>query len=230
MPILCDWTINISVDDVLRCQGANPQVVRARRPGLVRLAERALTDGLPLAEPAAVYAIWDVSRVQHNRVILSGGPTLSGVLVGRMLSAARAVAAVVCTIGSALETLSLEALSTDPPLSLALDGVGSAAVEALSMAICRYFGDWANVRRWQSTPPLSPGLEGWPLLHGQAEIFALLPETAQAGIRLLPSGGMLPRKSLSLVIGLGPNVDASADMCDFCASRHACRHKSKTAA
>ncbi|MEJ5224245.1 MAG: hypothetical protein WHV44_07295, partial [Anaerolineales bacterium] len=208
-----------------RGQGADPQVIRARRPRLAQLAEHTLRDALPLAAPVAAYQRLGVKKVLHDVVILENGGKLSGPLVARMLAPARAVIAAVCTIGPALETLSLQALESDPPLSLALYGVGSAAVEALSRAVCRHFGEQAAAQGWQSTAPLSPGLEGWPLAAGQAEIFALVPEAAQIGVTLLPSSVMLPRKSVSLVIGLGPGVDAQSTVCDFCAARQACRHR-----
>lgn len=225
MPILRDWTIDISVDDVLRGQGANPQSLRARRPRLVQLAEQALRDALPLAEPVVVYRRLAVRKVLHDAVVLEGGGKLSGSLAARMLAPARVVIAAICSIGPALESLSLQSLESDPPLSLALYGVGSAAVEALSMAACRHFGAQSIAQGWQSTAPVGPGLEGWPLACGQAEVFALLPEAAAAGIRLLPSGVMLPRKSVSLAIGLGPQVDAQSTVCDFCAARQTCRHR-----
>lgn len=225
MPILRDWTIEIGVDDVLRGQAADPQVMRARRPGLVGVAERAIKAGLPLAAPVVAYRQVAVQRVKHDQIMLAGGHTLSGPLAARMLAPARQVVAAVCSIGPALETLSREFFESDPLFSLALYGVGSAAVEALSMAACRHFGAQSAQPGWHSTAPLSPGLEGWPLARGQSEIFALVPEAAGAGISLLSSSAMLPRKSVSLVIGLGPNVDAEASICDFCAARHACRHR-----
>ncbi len=225
MPIKTDWNIEISVDDVLRGQGADPQRIRARRPRLVEAAERAMEEGMAMLSPVAAYRQLLVSAVRHERIQLEGGALLSGPLVAGMLAPARAVIAAVCTIGPALENLSLAYLESDPVHSLALYGVGSAAAEALSTAACQFFSQQAAAQGWQTTVPLSPGLEGWPVERGQAEVFAIVDEAPVAGVSLLPSSLMLPRKTVSLAIGLGPNVDTTARICDFCAMRHTCRNR-----
>ena len=65
--------------------------------------------------------------------------------------------------------------------------------------------------------PLSPGMEGWPAEEGQPELFALLPADL-VGVRLTECGVMMPAKSLTLVLGLGPEVDAEVTR----TGRHAC--------
>ncbi len=54
MTVRRDWRLDYDVDDVLRGQAADPAVVRVRRPLVVELAERALTNGRDLIEPAVI--------------------------------------------------------------------------------------------------------------------------------------------------------------------------------
>jgi hypothetical protein len=108
--------------------------------------------------------------------------------------------------------------------SLALDGVGSAAVEALANAACRYFEEQAAGEGWQTSIPLSPGMIDWPLVEGQPQIFHLL-ENEPLEVELTNSYIMLPRKSLTMVLGAGPEMTAAGRTCDFCSLREVCRYQ-----
>lgn len=224
MPLLNDWKLEITTDDVLRGQGVDPQIIRLRRPRLVDAAALALEVGLPLVTPQVAYTTFPVSAVRHERLVLEGGAVLSGSLVASQLAAADTVTAVVCTIGPALENLSLRVAASDPLHSLALYGVGSAAAEALSNAVCCYFGEQAELLGLHTTIPLNPGMQGWPVEQGQPEIFALV-DAAAAGVTLLSSYMMFPQKSLSFVVGMGSRVNSTGRLCDFCAQRENCRYK-----
>jgi hypothetical protein len=74
------------------------------------------------------------------------------------------------------------------------------------------------------TIAFSPGMAGWPLESGQRQIFGLL-DAALAGIRLGAEGMMFPRKSLSIVFGLGRDVEDGGRTCDHCAALGKCRHR-----
>jgi len=221
MPILTDLPFEVTVDQVLLGQGADPQVIRARRPRLVAAAERALAEGLPLIAPLVAYEQLAVKEVRHERLLLENGAALTGPLIAGQLMSAQSVVVLLCTIGPEIEALSLRYVESDPIHSLALYGVGSAATEALSTAACRYFGQQAAGEGLLTTVPLSPGLEGWPVERGQPEIFQII-DAAAIGVELLPSFVMRPVKSTSLVVGLGKQIDSSARICDFCSRRYTC--------
>lgn len=221
MPILANLPFDLAIDQVLLGQGADPQIIRARRPRLVAAAERALAEGLPLLAPRVVYEQVAVREVHHERILLENGQALSGPLVAGQLMSAESVVVLLCTVGDAIEKLSLRYLESDPLHSLALYGVGSAAAEALATAACRYFGEQAAQQGLLTTVPLSPGLDGWPVERGQPEVFRIL-DAAAIGVELLPSLLMRPAKSTSLVVGIGKNFDTSARICDFCARRYSC--------
>lgn len=221
MPLLANLPLDLTIDQVLLGQGIRPQTIRARRPRLVASAERALAEGLPLLAPRVVYEQLKILEVRHERILLENGHVLSGALVAGQLMSAQSVVVLLCTVGDAIEKLSLRYLESDPLHSLALYGVGSAAAEALSAAACRYFGQQAARQGLLTTVLLSPGLEGWPVERGQPEVFRIL-DAAAIGVELLPSFLMRPVKSTSLVVGIGKSIDTSSHICDFCSRRYAC--------
>jgi len=224
MPILRDWNLEIDVDMALRGQGADPRAIRARNPELVAVAEQALAEGLPLLKPAVAYRQLEIESLQHERVMLAGGVYLSGTLVAQHLGSAEQVVVILCTIGDALEKRVSKLFASDSPSALALDGLGSAAVEALATAACNHFEGLAAAEGMQATIPLNPGLTGWSVEEGQHELFALL-DGSQIGVTLTPSSLMIPRKSTSLVLGLGHDLASNSKPCDYCNMHETCRYQ-----
>ena len=224
MPILRDFELALDADDVLRAQGGDPAAIRARRPAFVEMAEKALVEALPLLQPAVSFQQWSVEGLNHERLSLAGGGSLSGPLVSQHLAPASEVATVVCTVGRQLEDHADKVLGSDAVYGLALEGVGSAAAEALAAAACHYIEGEAEAAGLRATIPISPGMVGWPVHEGQRQIFDLL-TTTEIGVSLMPSGMMIPRKSLSLVIGLGLEVSSEGIPCDYCSMRDRCRYR-----
>jgi hypothetical protein len=224
MPIWDAQQLDFDVDAVLRGQGAEPGAIRKRSPRLVELAQRALEEATPLLEPRTLYLELGVEQLRHERLTLDDGGKLSGKLIAEHLAPARQVILILCTVGDALEAQANRVSQDDLVYGLALDGVGSAAVEALANAACKHFEDRALELGLQSSIPLSPGMVGWPVDVGQPEIFEIL-KPAQVGVRLTEYGLMMPRKSLSMVLGLGEVMKTGGRTCDYCAMRETCRYQ-----
>jgi hypothetical protein len=224
MPVLADWSLELDVDAVLRGQGADPAALRARSPRLVETAQRALEEGRPLLAPLVLYKRLAVEEVRHEQVRLGGGERLQGSLLTQHLGMAHEVIIVLCTIGIALETRASDIARDDIVYGLALDGVGSAGVEALAQAVCALFEAEARESGQQTSIPLSPGMLGWPVEHGQPQIFNIL-EPAEIGVTLSPSLLMIPRKSLTFVLGFGPLMNEPSRTCDYCSLKETCRYQ-----
>ena len=113
---------------------------------------------------------------------------------------------------------------SDMVYALALDGAGSASVEALANAACLYFERKAAEEETQVSMPLSPGMIDWSVDDGQPQIFQLLGEAGSI-VQLTPSSIMIPRKSLTMVMGVGTELKSSDRTCDFCTMRETCRYQ-----
>jgi hypothetical protein len=221
--ILRDWNLEIDVDMILRAQAADPAVLRARSPHLITFARRALEQGRPLLEPVVAYHQFHVVGMRHGKMILEAG-ILSGQVVSQHLSMAEQIVVMVVTIGEKIERLVSELMNEDWPYALAMDGLGSAAVEALAAAACRHFEERAEAEGLKTTVPFSPGMMGWPADEGQRQIFGLV-DAAQAGVRLTEGWMMVPRKSASAVVGIGKNIGQQGKPCDYCIMSKNCRYR-----
>jgi hypothetical protein len=224
MPQLNNLHFEIDADAILRAQGGDPEAIRARRPEFVELADYALAEAQSVLEPRVIYERRAVRDVLHNRLRLEDGIELTGSLVVEHLAPADEIVAILCTVGSGIEAMTQDALSTDPVYGLALDAVGSATVEALSVAACRYFELEAETQGIGSSVPLSPGMDNWPVGEGQPQLFKLLP-AQEIGVSLTEGCLMQPAKSLTLILGIGANVNAKGTVCDYCAVRNTCRYR-----
>ena len=230
MPVLTNWNLSLDADQVLRAIGADPQVIRHRRPALLETAEWALKEGMPLLDAKVLHRQAAVKGFRHERLELDlphgvdGQPVLKGPLIAQHLGPAEQVILLVCTIGAELENIVSDLMQTDPLLGWTMDGLGSAAVEALSLEACNHFEAQAALNGLHTSLPLSPGMIGWPLEQGQPQIFNLV-DGSEARISLTSSGQMIPRKTLSMAIGVGAKIGRSGRTCDFCSLNETCQYQ-----
>ncbi|HSB66980.1 MAG TPA: hypothetical protein VLD65_10395 [Anaerolineales bacterium] len=212
------------VDAVLRGQGADAAILRARRPGLVKIAEDARQKSVSLLHPKLIYRIYQAEGVRHERLLLHDGLKIESKLVTEHLAAADKIIIILATIGSELEEHVSRIWDDNMVYALALDGAGSAAVEALANAACQYFEQMAVEGGLQASIPLSPGMVDWSVAEGQPQIFQLLGDEANA-VNLTPSYVMIPKKSLTMVMGIGDQLKSSGKTCDYCSMRDTCRYQ-----
>lgn len=223
MELLKDFILTVNADDVLRGEGADPEIVHDKKPSLLNAASAALDEGLTKLRPTALIHTARVFEHRHERILLKGGNELVSPLVARHLAGAEQVVLVVCTIGMELEVLASTWMGKNPLLGVALDGLGNAAVEILGRQICGRIGEKAQAAGMTASTPLSPGEPEWPVEVGQPQIFALL-DSSQAGITLTSGGMMVPNKSISFVVGIGTEM-AQTDLCELCSLRERCRYR-----
>ncbi len=230
MPILDQWEITLTVDDVLRAQGADPAAIRSRRPSLIKITEQAIHKGKYLLKPLVLYETYPVKSFIHQRLELVPSPAnpgnaqLSGALIAQHLAGAQRVIVMLCTIGNELDETVSSVFMSDPVGAIALDGMGSAAVENLAIQACNYFEARASDDGQNTSMPLNPGMIGWPVEQGQLQIFTLL-DSEQIHVSLTESCMMLPNKSLSMVLGVGKELSSLGTSCDYCSLKGVCKYQ-----
>jgi hypothetical protein len=228
MPILRDIPIHLNPEEILASPGR-----RQVQPDLLSQAEQAIALGQTLWQPVAIYDWFDVQRVDGEHVYLSGEDTLhtsqpSAVLqVGPkadLLDHARRVLVSVITIGPALEQRVQELQAAREGLqSYLLDSAGVVALGSVGEALRCLVEEAAADLGWGVSPSLSPGsLVGWPL-RGQRELCALLP-IEEIGVQLTNHYVLVPSKSVSGLVGLGPGYESGrvGSVCKYCALQNTC--------
>src|SRR5512135_1783017 len=120
MPILNHWEISPQINDVLRAQGADPEIILKRRPELAATTEESIIRGHYLIHPLVLYEKYEVSKLVHERLELvpifpdQKRPVLSSSLISQHLGRAQMVIVMICTIGNELDDFVGSMFKVDP--------------------------------------------------------------------------------------------------------------------
>jgi hypothetical protein len=225
MPILRDIPITLTAEEIIPSRGG-----RRIQPALLRDAEQAIALGHTLWQPVAIYDWFDVRALDGERVTVAptNGTGPEAMLhVGPkadLLAGARRVLVSVISIGGALEQRVQELQGAGENLhAYMLDNAGVVALGAAGEAVRCVVEEAAAEQSWGVSPSLSPGsLVGWSL-HGQRGLCAMLP-LEQIGVTLNEHCVLVPHKSASALIGLGPGYDSAhvGSVCKYCALQDTC--------
>ena len=221
------WSVDdlrLDADAVLRGQGADPQIIRSRKPVLLDTAIRALDIGKNLLSPQVYMRELKVESFRHQKLNLEEGYSLVGEWITSQLAPADSVFAILCTVGDGIEKEARKQLEEDMLLGFALDGVGSAGVEALAQLVCSNIEEHAAQAGQRTTAPFSPGMINWSVDEGQPEIFDILAPVNDS-VSLSPSFMMNPSKSLSMLVGVGSKLGEKGTTCDYCAMQGTCKYR-----
>jgi hypothetical protein len=141
-----------------------------------------------------------------------------------LLAEARLALLAVASIGDDLDQ-EVHRLQKDGQVweSYCLDSVGVTGLGEVSRKARRMAEAEAAARGWGVGAALAPGsLEGWPVT-GQAELLSLV-DLASVGLSLNQAGVIVPFKSSSTLIGLGPDYAARrvGSVCEYCQRAATC--------
>ncbi len=183
---------------------------------VLALFDEALALGRELIAPRAVVA-WHPVTAQAGDTLVTPRARLAIPDIGRHWGRVTRVAAVIVTIGDALERR-VRALweARELPLAMMLDSVGSGAVESLAEYVNDLLCQEGLPEGVKVTNRISPGYAGWDV-SDQPLLFRLCPGE-RIGVTLTPACFMLPEKSISLLVGAGPEarVDHYFSQCARC--------------
>lgn len=190
------------------------------------LAARMLSEAVNLAKPVAYVGFFPVNGFSKRRLELENGFALTGGLVAHLLGEAQEIAVLVCTIGQALEERAREYFTKGKPAQgYILDALGTVALGNLAEDARSHTEAQVNQRGLQASTPISPGHADWALSEQQV-LFKLVP-TNQTAVLLNASFLMRPRKSLTMVLGLGKEMitHKEASQCEYCALTKTCAYR-----
>jgi len=221
--VLDDVALRIDPDEVLRFQGYQ----RGRdipTPDVQALFAEALEMGRRLMTPRAVLR-WIAAQDEGTDGLVVDGArfTIPGLTEawGSVVWAGVAV----CTIGEAVERHVAQLWEArELPLAMMLDSVGSGAVESLAEYVNDVLCQEGLTHGLRVTNRMSPGYGRWDV-SDQRVLFGLCPGDP-VGIRLNEACFMTPTKSISFVVGAGPEarVDHYFSQCARCWMRE-CQYR-----
>jgi len=175
-----------------------------------------------LIEPSYSCVVRDIKLVQGSRVIIEGSIIFESQVIASLLEQCEKAAVFVVTIGERLEEMAYR-LAEDGLIVQAtvLDAIGSVAAEDVAEFVQGKVREIADDQGLAISQRFSPGYCDWDI--GQQSRILWAVDGDSMGIRLTDGCLMIPRKSISGIIGIGPR-DGSVDNYNPCRTcdKHNC--------
>jgi hypothetical protein len=170
-----------------------------------------------LAKPQGIWQIYDYDA--KNQIVL-GKPsfTIKGGKIGFHLAGAEKVILLAVTVGEDIEnTVTKHFNEGHYAFSMLLDAAATTAVEQIADAMEKTIQPKAEAQGYNMRWRFSPGYGDWPI-EQQPELIRLSQATT-IGISLTESMMLIPRKSITAIIGLiRENPDCRKDLPHGCAA------------
>jgi hypothetical protein len=227
MPVIRDIPLSLDYnDEVLRRQGLGGR--SKVRPEIKKVITELLAEVAKggLLEPAVAYERYRITAMESDRISLEGDRAIEGPLLPATFPEAKELIVLIATIGPRLEKQVTEYTKSGGALrGVVLDGIGTAAVDRLIPEALKLIAAEVASRGYEISSPVNPGMPGFPMTE-QWSLLELAP-VKEIGVSLSSSGVLIPRKSTSMVIGIGPKMTrwTQAEVCGRCSLRQSCPYK-----
>ena len=159
-----------------------------------------------LIEPAYSYIIKNIEQVDGPSVFIEGSIVFRSWVVARLFEQCYKVSVFVVTIGNRLEQMACQ-LAEDGLIlqSAVLDAIGSDAAKSVADFVHCRVGEMTGAQGLCISPPFSPGYCDWDI--GQQKVVFRAVGRGSTEVHLTEGCLMIPRKSMSGIIGIGLRND-----------------------
>ena len=181
------------------------------------LVNEVLTEAEKYCELKAEYVIYPGFYFDRDSgaMIINGIEFFPGKIISAQLRKSESVAIFACTAGNWIGEMARELLNDKDYLKgYIYDVAGSEIVEAVADLMQEKLSETMESEGLHITNRYSPGYCGWNVSE-QHKLFSLMPDNF-CGITLTESALMVPIKSVSGVIGIGPDVRHNPYTCNIC--------------
>jgi len=205
--------IQIDSEEMLRILGEEQGEIDTHTSMLVKQYTK---ECLRVSSPEGAFIFVDALDCPSPEQIATRGITFdSGKIIHKMLLHSVNYALFIVSAGPGPENLARSLMSEGKYLEgYIADLVASALVDSAADQIQEQVRNFAQKQGVNITNRYSPGYCSWNVVE-QQKLFSLFPEGC-CGISLSESSLMSPVKSISGIIGLGPDVKYSDYTCEIC--------------
>lgn len=187
-------------------------------------ADKAIAMTEAQLRPRFCYRCFSISQETDGVSVKNTALFLQGQDIKKHVKGAQSCYLLAATLGHGMETLLRHTMATDMTLGLLLDACADVAIESLCDSICEDITKElpCGVR---CTTRYSPGYGDFPL-SVQPDFLKALDATKRIGLHVSPDLILLPRKSVTAVIGVTTGEkETLVHGCAHCANRQNCSYK-----
>ncbi len=176
---------------------------------------------LNAAKPLFIYTYFDIFSSGEGIEVDGTGLMLTGKSIARHLDGCGRIALMAATVGIAVDNLIRRAEQEDMAKAVILDTCASVCIEDLCDTVSRKVADEQRENGCVTTLRFSPGYGDLPL-GLQSGILSVLGANKRIGLTLTASDIMIPRKSVTAIIGIKPAGGADGICSDKQAGNDKC--------
>jgi hypothetical protein len=226
MPVITDRRLPLTVEDVTSAWGSRRARLTSARMIALLSELLARIEAEHWIQPKISFQVWPVVGGGRGWLELRGGLRISSRMLGHYLPGATHVAAGVCTIGDAVENHVSEGFAASDRLrAVMLDEIGTLVLFRLADQLEESMRAEAAQFGLEAGGVLNPGEDGFEISQ-QAAIVELA-GGVNIGVSQTTTGMLIPRKSLSMVVGFGERMPkwSRGERCARCGARERCPHR-----
>lgn len=179
----------------------------------------ALKAARSISDPKALFVKKAVTALNKGSIELEGGTKLSSAELSSYMKGAEYIYAYLVTIGKGIEdAASSEMSSGDHLLGYLLDRIGSFAAESMAKNAEDHLRRTLAADRLSVSMRFSPGYCDWAV-EEQSKLDKII-DFSKIGVTLTESFMMVPKKSISAIVGVGPkklfaNIKSPCALCNM---------------
>lgn len=214
--------IKIEKSEVLRYLGHRGQAVdEATEKMLSECSEQIIT----AARPRFIYRIFGVSELSGGVALSDTDIILRGDSIKSHLSGCKKCAVMAATLGIEVDRLIAESEHVSMTRAVILDACATDCIEKVCDAAENEIKDIARKEGLGTKFRFSAGYGDLPIEH-QTELIAVLNASKQIGLTVTADNILIPRKSVTAIIGFSDFCDGSPEnKCDICENRDVCEFR-----
>jgi hypothetical protein len=212
----------INQKEALRYMGYHSDNVDDTLQGIVDECEKAL---LCSVKPKYTYKIFDITEETNGIKINGTNVILEGNAIKKHLADCYGIILLVATLSAEADKIIRRYEISDMTKSLAADALASAAIEQ----VCNIAEEEIKekIKSKYMTWRFSPGYGDLPITL-QPQLLALADAQRQVGLTVTQSNIMIPRKSVTAVIGLSNNpIPKRRQGCAICNLNQTCQFRKR---
>ena len=184
---------------------------------LLKILEECLKEAKSIVTPKAVSIKKTIIAIKRPFVELENSVKLSGDSLSSYIKGASDLEIFLVTLGGRLENTATDRMNNNRELEgYLLDRIGSFAVESLAENFEDNLRDTYKTKGLSVSMRFSPGYCDWPI--EEQFVLAKILDFSKAGVHLTGSCMMIPKKSISAVVGIGAGelFSKKISQCSIC--------------
>ena len=169
------------------------------------------------ASPKTVYAVFDTDGENLKNTVF----TLCGNDIKNHLSGCGKCVLMAATLGAEIERKIAQTQISDMAKALVLDACATATIESVCDSLCAKIEK--EIAPLKLTSRYSPGYGDFPLKM-QRDLISVLDAGRKIGLTLTPENIMIPRKSVTAVMGI-TDEKRTPKTCEICNLKDTCTYR-----